>query len=91
MERDSLKGLENMNNLINLKGTKEILKSLENKECTWTELLNSCDSAISQRAFYIRIKQLRDSGFINTKTTLKDKRVKIYFLTEEGRELLELI
>lgn len=78
--------------VICLKGTKEILRTLEEGDCTWTDLLNTCNDAVSLRIFNIRLRQLEDLGFIGANAAIEGRKaVKIYFLTEKGKKLSSLI
>ncbi len=82
----------NVLKITGLKGTKEILKTLEDSGYTWTELINNCKDVVSLRIFNTRLRQLEDMNFIETKAVMRNKKaVKIYLLTREGKKLLELI
>lgn len=74
------------------KGTREILHTLKDRDCIWTDLMNACKDNVSLRIFNIRLRQLEELEFIGANAALNGRKaVKVYSLTEKGKKLLALI
>tara|TARA_B100001559_G_scaffold91357_1_gene76509 strand:- start:478 stop:906 length:429 start_codon:yes stop_codon:yes gene_type:complete len=63
-----------------------IIRDLLNKKFSFSDFLNS-NEAIAKNILSDRLKKLIKFKIINFKTSLNNKKVKLYFLTKKGLDL----
>jgi len=68
---------------------RKILSSLISGSKKWFELLN--ETGLSKKGLAKHLKRLLEEGLIGEEIDKKDRRVKIYSITEKGKQYLEEI
>lgn len=78
--------------LIRAKGMFEIIRTIGNDKILWGGLLTAVENKISRRTLSFRLRELKNKNFVDAEVTYVHGRpAQLYFLTEKGKRLLELI